>query len=349
VLLGVASPTDLMKHANQTPFNIGHPIDLQELTRRDAVPLQEQLDTRLPGRGAAILDRVFSWTGGHPYLTQKLCAAIAESPANAWTDEQIDQQVALLFFGDKRHTEENFKFVQRFLEHRPERRHLLTLYRRIHAGETISEDETSFEQNRLKLAGLVRSQEQTLQVRNGIYQQVFDQQWVTEQMPRDRARIITLASIGVSVVALLAYFFLVMPWQEARRLAITAEDTRTKIQDPRTQHADLQLDYFFKLCEIEREGSRNRFFAQQDDGASASTLFMELPHDKQCALFTEANATSAGDKVMGVVACLGGVAAADDPAVQHAMCEALCKIDTRPASHMRQTQQCECKDSYSYD
>jgi hypothetical protein len=334
-----------MKHANQTPFNIGHPIDLQELTRRDAVPLQEQLDTRLPGRAAAILDRVFCWTGGHPYLTQKLCAAIAESPANAWTDEQIDQQVALLFFGDKRHAEENFKFVQRFLEHRPERRHLLTLYRRIHAGETITEDETSFEQNRLKLVGLVRSQEQTLQVRNGIYQQVFDQQWVAEQMPRDRARMITLVSIGVSVVALLALFFLVLPWQEARRLAITAEDTRTKIQDPRTQHADLQLNYFFKLCEIEQQGSRNRFFAYQDDGASASTLFMQFPHDKQCALFTEANASSAGDKIITVVECFAGTEATQHPDVHRSICSALCKIDMPEVNHIIQKHRCMCEES----
>ena len=75
VLLGVVAPTDLIKDRNRTPFNIGQAIDLCEFSRTDAQALEVGLERFRPGQGALILDRIFYWTSGHPYLTQKLCAA----------------------------------------------------------------------------------------------------------------------------------------------------------------------------------------------------------------------------------------------------------------------------------
>ena len=39
VLLGVASPSDLIKDATRTPFNIGHRIDLTDFTFEEAKPI----------------------------------------------------------------------------------------------------------------------------------------------------------------------------------------------------------------------------------------------------------------------------------------------------------------------
>src|SRR6185369_8328160 len=38
VLLGVASPSDLVKDATRTPFNIGHRIELADFTLKESVP-----------------------------------------------------------------------------------------------------------------------------------------------------------------------------------------------------------------------------------------------------------------------------------------------------------------------
>src|SRR4030095_5694722 len=74
-LLGVASPSDLIRDTRMTPFNIGQRIELTDFGEDEARPLGQAL-----GKAAAgLLQRVLYWTGGHPYLTQRLCRAVAEA------------------------------------------------------------------------------------------------------------------------------------------------------------------------------------------------------------------------------------------------------------------------------
>lgn len=97
-LLGVATPAELIADPRTTPFNIGKRIELKDFTRQEAQPLAAGLEasvllncpthsakqeTALPSRQAQqILDRILFWTGGHPYLTQALFKAVAETPPN---------------------------------------------------------------------------------------------------------------------------------------------------------------------------------------------------------------------------------------------------------------------------
>src|SRR5262249_19300114 len=83
-LLGVASPSDLIRDTRMTPFNIGRRIDLTDFTEEEARPLAIGLEVGeagTPGRSArearALLKRILYWTGGHPFLTQRLCLAVA--------------------------------------------------------------------------------------------------------------------------------------------------------------------------------------------------------------------------------------------------------------------------------
>src|SRR5207248_2999311 len=75
-LLGVATPSDLIQDARTTPFNIGRRIELADFTATEAAPLARGLGSDAV-QGASLLERVLYWTGGHPYLTQRLCQAIA--------------------------------------------------------------------------------------------------------------------------------------------------------------------------------------------------------------------------------------------------------------------------------
>src|SRR5262249_31221073 len=70
-LLGVASPSDLIRDTRLTPFNIGRRIQLTDFTYEEARILAVGLevgDARTPGRPAkeahALLKRVLHWTGG---------------------------------------------------------------------------------------------------------------------------------------------------------------------------------------------------------------------------------------------------------------------------------------------
>ena len=77
-LLGVATPTDLIRDTRMTPFNIGRRVELNDFTAAEAAPLARGL-TGEESIARDLLTRVLHWTGGHPYLTQRLCRALAEA------------------------------------------------------------------------------------------------------------------------------------------------------------------------------------------------------------------------------------------------------------------------------
>ena len=70
-LLGVTTPADLMRDRQRTPFNIGQPIDLTGFTLTEAQPLAAGLEAK-SSQPQALLQAVLDWTGGQPFLTQKL-------------------------------------------------------------------------------------------------------------------------------------------------------------------------------------------------------------------------------------------------------------------------------------
>src|SRR4029079_11876668 len=76
-LLGVATPSHLIRDTRMTPFNIGRRIELHDFTEDEASLLARGL-RRDEKTNAAMLKRILHWTGGHPYLTQRLCHAVAE-------------------------------------------------------------------------------------------------------------------------------------------------------------------------------------------------------------------------------------------------------------------------------
>jgi hypothetical protein len=102
-LLGVASPTDLIRDTRMTPFNIGRRIELTDFTESEASVLAVGLevgDADTPGRPAKearrLLKRILHWTGGHPYLTQKLCQRVASEPG-IHTPAGVDRLCRSLF------------------------------------------------------------------------------------------------------------------------------------------------------------------------------------------------------------------------------------------------------------
>ena len=185
ILIGVASPADLIKDHTRTPFNIGQGIKLGDFYLDNANVLQARLETLYPAQGEAIFRHVYHWTGGHPYLTQKVCHAIAHAEEDHWSDEKIDRLVEELFLTEEARKETNLQFVQDSLDAHPQKRHLLKLYRQVYQGEEIVDDERSPVQNQLKLTGLVRAQDGLLTVRSEIYRRVFDLNWITANLPID--------------------------------------------------------------------------------------------------------------------------------------------------------------------
>ena len=77
-LLGVATPSNLIADKNRTPFNIGRAIELNGFQLNEVESLMQGLED-IVARPQTILSEVLNWTGGQPFLTQKLCQLICIS------------------------------------------------------------------------------------------------------------------------------------------------------------------------------------------------------------------------------------------------------------------------------
>ncbi|BDI31537.1 hypothetical protein CCAX7_35880 [Capsulimonas corticalis] len=178
-LLGTATPADLIQDTRTSPFNIGRRIEVKDFTPKEAIPLARGLGEN----GPALLSRVLYWTGGHPYLTQRLCRAIQEG--NASTSASIDKLCSDLFLTrTAAEADDNLAFVRnRLLKSEVDLAGLLDLYGQMRRGRRIPDDEADPLSAVLKLSGVARTQEGQLRVGNRIYEHVFSREWIVEHMP----------------------------------------------------------------------------------------------------------------------------------------------------------------------
>ncbi|MCI0487995.1 MAG: AAA-like domain-containing protein [Blastocatellia bacterium] len=178
-LLGVATPSDLIRDTRTTPFNIGRRIELSDFTRKEAAPLADGL-----GERAALMDRILYWTGGHPYLTQRLCEAVAEDGA-VTSASAVDRVCHALFLSSRsRESDNNLLFVrERMLRSEADTASLLDLYRAARSRKRVRDDDANPLIGILRLSGITKVADDFLSVRNRIYDHVFDSRWIAANMP----------------------------------------------------------------------------------------------------------------------------------------------------------------------
>ncbi|MCW3051067.1 MAG: GUN4-like family, partial [Chthonomonadales bacterium] len=188
-LLGVATPADLIQDPLITPFNIGTRIDLRDFTPVEAAALQQGLGSD-EETNSRLMERIYYWTHGHPYLTQRLCKAIAQDGALR-SPAGVDYCCREIFLNSKAgSTEDNLAFVRRRLavEDPEQCANLLTLYQQILSGKRITDNDADVTVAQLKLSGAVCPDKGLLVPRNRIYRAVFDSRWIGEHMPGSELR-----------------------------------------------------------------------------------------------------------------------------------------------------------------
>ena len=250
-LLGVATPTDLIRDTRMTPFNIGRRVELNDFTAAEATPLARGL-TGDESVARDLLTRVLHWTGGHPYLTQRLCRALAEAltpevsegigeaplPPLLPNARTVDLLAEKLFLSRQaRDRDDNLIFVrERVLRSEVDVAGLLYLYRRIHMGQAVTDDETNPLVSVLRLSGITRGINGYLHVRNRIYWCVFDGSWIQTNMPQAEVRRQKRASrrgmligFGTAVVLLLSYLFFGPLYSRYHQRELGAETIRSMV------------------------------------------------------------------------------------------------------------------------
>ncbi len=196
VLIGTASPSDFISNRKRTPFNVGTRIELEDFTLEQAGKLAAGLSAN-GDDGKRALRHILEWSGGHPYLTQKLCHLAAGEAANGLSRSDVDRLIegSFLAAGADR-TDYNLRFVRDRLIARPRiARRILNLYRRIRRGERVMDDPRSPIHSELRLSGLARpAAGGRLRVRNEIYRRVFDESWIRSVAPVDVNRRVAIVS-----------------------------------------------------------------------------------------------------------------------------------------------------------
>ncbi|MBD2458719.1 AAA-like domain-containing protein [Nostoc sp. FACHB-87] len=196
-LLGVATPGDLIQDKTRTPFNIGEAIELDGFKIHEIEPLAKGLAGKV-GNPQAVMQEVLAWTGGQPFLTQRVCEllgkalSIEKQDFRSVDENQIIELVQEIINNqiidnwEANDKQEHLKTIRdRLLINEEVSVALLGLYQQILQQKEMTAD-SGFEQMRLRLTGLVVQQQGKLRVYNQIYGSVFDINWVENELGKLR-------------------------------------------------------------------------------------------------------------------------------------------------------------------
>ncbi|NEO15463.1 MULTISPECIES: CHAT domain-containing protein [unclassified Moorena] len=258
VLLGVATPGDLIADKDRTPFNIGRAVELHGFQLHEVEPLVKGLEGHV-SNPQAVIQEIVKWTGGQPFLTQKLCQLVVSSGCwdppqaltsfdppqppltsfdppqppltrgekeKAWIEKpltSLDPPQPPLTRGEKEKAwieksltrgerekvwietlvrshfidnweatdePEHLKTIRdRILSNEQRAAYLLDLYQQVwQQGEVVANN--SFEEGKLQLSGLVVKHRlgtsPVLKVYNPIYREVFNQDWINQELAQLR-------------------------------------------------------------------------------------------------------------------------------------------------------------------
>ncbi|MDB9512423.1 AAA-like domain-containing protein [Kamptonema animale CS-326] len=205
-LLGVATPSELIQDKNRTPFNIGRAIHLSGFQLEESLALTKGLALKA-FQPRIVLKEILTWTGGKPFLTQKLCKFVLASSSfipKGGEAQYIEDLVKerIINNWEAQDEPEHLKTIRdRILRSRHNTCRLLVLYQQVllppqppltkgglnipplskgGQGGVVADD--SPEQIELRLSGLVVKHQNKLKVYNPIYESVFNSNWVEKEL-----------------------------------------------------------------------------------------------------------------------------------------------------------------------
>jgi len=214
-LFGVATPSNLIADKTRTPFNIGRAIELTGFSFAEAKDfLTPGLENQVE-KPQKVLAEILEWTGGQPFLTQKLCQIIVQNNDSRTPNVAELVQTYIINNWEYSDNPEHLRTIRnRLLVNEKRASRLLGLYEQVlssipqtvnstpmvvvfpHTSHTLPSPQTHTqgwiaanenpEQMELRLTGLVIKNQSQLQVANHIYQQVFNLQWVEEELAKLR-------------------------------------------------------------------------------------------------------------------------------------------------------------------
>lgn len=196
-IFGVATPSDLIADQKRTPFNIGKSIEVSGFELAEIQPLLEGIKA-YTDNPEAVLREILAWTNGQPFLTQKICyliqitglsnpnkqIIIPPGMEKYWVESLVKSQII-----DNWQTQDEPEHLRtirdRIIRNEQRAGRLLGIYQKILETCQVPTDDTR-EEIELILSGIVIKRRGLLIVKNRIYQQVFNLEWVEKQLDKLR-------------------------------------------------------------------------------------------------------------------------------------------------------------------
>ncbi len=207
VLLGECDPVSLVSEPELSPFNVTQQILLDDFTREQLELFATEMNLEHDD-AEIVLDRIWYWTRGQPYLSQKLARQVARDDIDGDVAAQVDRVAETQLTGRAAlHSEPHMSHIHRVIVNDEKRKEaLLNLYGRIRKGIEVPADLGSALQRRLMAVGLIEiDHDGNLRVRNRLYETVFTARWANENLP-------TRLRVPVMVAGMLLLFALVPFW-----------------------------------------------------------------------------------------------------------------------------------------
>ncbi|MFM9266434.1 AAA-like domain-containing protein [Tychonema sp. BBK16] len=194
-IFGVATPSDLIRDRTKTPFNIGQAIELKGFEWDEVTPLIQGLEKAVE-QPTSVVRAILDWTAGQPFLTQKLCYLVAQlshltmgedglgrippGTESFWIENLVKTRI--IEHWESQDEPEHLRTIRDRIDRNGQRAgRILGIYQQVLQGIEIKSDDSQ-EQIELLLSGLVVRHEGILKVKNRIYQQVFNLQWVEKKL-----------------------------------------------------------------------------------------------------------------------------------------------------------------------
>ena len=180
-LLGVATPSDLINDGRRTSFNIGQPIELTGFQLEETKPLARGLEKI--GNPQVLMELVLEWTGGQPFLTQKVCKLllavrnpIVPGEEAAYLENLVREKI--IDNWEAQDEPEHLRTIRNRILQSGENRTgmLLGLCQQIVSQGGIDANDSP-ERIELRLTGLVVKRDGKLRIYNRIYSEVFNKEW----------------------------------------------------------------------------------------------------------------------------------------------------------------------------
>lgn len=213
VLCGECDPQILVTNDVSSPFDRMHAVLLEDFSRQDMDIFSTELNLSPLDAGVA-LERIFYWTGGQPYLSQKLARAVSRERVSGDIVGHVDR-IAQHQLGGRSalHNEPHMGHIhRRIVDDKKDFEAMLNVYGRMRKGIDVTFDPESRQHRKLIASGLVVGDAAgKLRARNRLYASVFTARWANENLPIRWQGPAIAAAVIIALVAIPFWYTQILP------------------------------------------------------------------------------------------------------------------------------------------